>query len=42
MLALNCAPYNHVLDVKSAKEVWDLLKVHYQGDNNLHQHYLLE
>ncbi len=42
MLALNHAPCNHILDAKSAKEVWDLLKVCYQGDDDLCQHYLLE
>jgi hypothetical protein len=42
ILSLSHAPHNHVLDAKTAKEVWDLLKVHYQGDNDLRQHYLLE
>ena len=31
-----------MLDTKTVKEVWDLLKVRYQGDNDLCQHYLLE
>jgi len=31
-----------MLDAKTAKEVWDLLKVRYQGDDDLYQHYLLE
>jgi hypothetical protein len=42
MTALNSSPLNHILDMKTAKEVWDLLKVGYQGDDNLQQHYLLE
>jgi hypothetical protein len=42
MTALNGMPLNHILDAKSAKDVWDLLRVRYQGDNNLWQHYLLE
>ncbi len=41
-LALSCAPCNHVLDVKTLKEIWDLLKARYQGDDELRQHYLLE
>jgi hypothetical protein len=42
MTSLNSSLLNHVLDAKTAKEVWDLLKVCYQGDDNLWQHYLLE
>jgi hypothetical protein len=42
MTALNSAPLNHVLNTKLVKDVWDLLRVHYQGDNDLQQHYLLE
>jgi hypothetical protein len=42
MTTLNSSPLNHVLDVKTAKEVWDLLRVRYQGNDNLHQHYLLK
>ena len=42
MTALNSAPLNHVLDAKSAKDVWDLLRIRYQGDDDLRQHYLLE
>jgi len=39
--SLNSSPLNHVLDAKTAKEVWDLLRVCYQGDDDLWQHYLL-
>ena len=42
MTALDSSSLNHILNTKTVKEVWDLLRVHYQGDNNLHQHYLLE
>jgi hypothetical protein len=42
MTALNSSPLNHILNMKTAKEVWDLLRVHYQGNDDLHQHYLLE
>ena len=42
MTTLNSSLLNHVLDVKTAKEVWDLLRVRYQGDNDLRQHYLLK
>ncbi len=42
MTTLNSSLLNHVLDVKTAKEVWDLLKVCYQGNNDLQQHYLLK
>ena len=42
MTSLDSSPLNHVLDTKTAKEVWDLLRVCYQGDDNLRQHYLLE
>jgi hypothetical protein len=42
ILLLSHAPSNHVLNAKTAKEVWDLLKVYYQGDDDLRQHYLLE
>jgi hypothetical protein len=42
MTSLDSLPLNHVLDAKTAKEVWDLLRVHYQGDDDLRQHYLLE
>jgi len=42
MTALNSTSLNHVLDAKSAKDVWDLLRVRYQGNDNLQQHYLLE
>ncbi len=42
VVALSCAPCNHVLDVKTLKEIWDLLKARYQGDDELRQHYLLE
>ena len=42
MTALNSAPLNHVLNTKSAKDVWDLLRIRYQGDDNLRQHYLLK
>ncbi len=42
MSTLNNMPLNHVLDAKTAKEAWDLLKVCYQGDDDLHTAYLLE
>jgi hypothetical protein len=42
MTALDSSPLNHILNTKTAKEVWDLLRVRYQGDDNLCQHYLLE
>jgi len=42
MTALNSVPLNHILDTKSAKDVWDLLRICYQGDDDLRQHYLLE
>jgi hypothetical protein len=42
MTGLNSSLLNHVLNVKTAKKVWDLLKVCYQGDDDLQQHYLLE
>ena len=42
MTTLNSSLLNHILDAKIAKEVWDLLRVYYQGNDNLHQHYLLE
>jgi len=42
MTSLDSSLLNHVLDAKTAKEVWDLLRVHYQGDDDLQQHYLLE
>jgi len=42
LLALSHAPHNHILNTKTLKETWDLLKVHYQGNNNLCQHYLLK
>jgi len=42
MTSLDSSLLNHVLDAKTAKEVWDLLQVHYQGDDDLRQHYLLE
>ena len=42
LLILSCAPCNHVLNAKTSKEIWDLLRVHYQGDDDLHQHYLLK
>jgi len=42
MTALNSMPLNHVLDAKSVKDVWDLLRVYYQGDDDLQQHYLLK
>jgi hypothetical protein len=42
MTALNSAPLNHVLDAKSVKDVWDLLRVCYQGNDDLRQHYLLK
>jgi len=42
MTTLDSSPLNHILDAKTVKEVWVLLRVRYQGDNDLHQHYLLE
>jgi hypothetical protein len=42
MTALDSSLLNHILDVKTVKEVWDLLRVCYQGNNDLCQHYLLE
>jgi hypothetical protein len=42
MTTLDSSPLNHVLNAKTAKEVWDLLRVHYQSNNDLWQHYLLE
>ena len=42
MTSLDSLPLNHVLDAKTAKEVWDLLRVCYQGDDDLRQHYLLK
>jgi hypothetical protein len=42
MTSLNSSPLNHVLDARTVKEVWDLLRVRYQGDDDLWQHYLLE
>ena len=42
MTTLDSSLLNHVLDTKTAKEVWDLLRVCYQGDDDLRQHYLLE
>ena len=42
MTSLNSLPLNHILDTKTAKEVWDLLRVCYQGNIDLWQHYLLE
>jgi hypothetical protein len=35
MIALNSAPLNHVLDAKLVKNVWDLLRIHYQGNDDL-------
>jgi len=42
MTSLDSSLLNHVLDAKTAKEVWDLLRVCYQGNDDLRQHYLLE
>jgi hypothetical protein len=42
MTTLNSLLLNYVFDMKTAKEVWDLLRVHYQGNDDLWQHYLLE
>ena len=42
MTALDSSPLNHILNTKTAKEVWDLLRVRYQGNDDLWQHYLLK
>ena len=42
LLTLSCAPRNHVLNMKTSKEIWDLLRVHYQSNDDLCQHYLLK
>jgi hypothetical protein len=42
LLTLSHAPRNHVLNAKTSKEIWNLLRVHYQGDDDLCQHYLLK
>jgi hypothetical protein len=42
MTTLDGSPLNHVLNAGTAKEVWDLLRIRYQGNDNLWQHYLLE
>ena len=42
MTILNSVLPNHILNAKLAKDVWGLLRVHYQGNDNIWQHYLLE
>ena len=42
ILTLSCAPRNHILDAKSSKDIWDMLKIQYQGGGELRSHYLLE
>ena len=42
MTTLDGSPLNHVLNTGTAKEVWNLLRIRYQGDNDLQQHHLLE
>jgi hypothetical protein len=42
ILTLSPAPHDHVLDVTTSKEIWDMLKARYQGSGELRSHYLLE
>jgi hypothetical protein len=42
ILALSPALHDHVLNMTSSKEVWDMLKAQYQGSGELQSHYLLE
>src|SRR6266851_7614627 len=42
ILTLSRTPCNHVLNAKSSKDVWDMLKIRYQGGGELCSHYLLK
>ncbi len=42
ILALSRTPHNYILNAKSSKDVWDLLKTQYQGGGKLYSHYLLK